>query len=593
MSIEDTKYFLTDDYCKVTTTDDDGNLKDIWLRRIARKPIFLIEACDEAEENLRLAEEEYSNVDMNYDYAVIDVELAESKYLTAESNLKRAEDSYNSIPPQYKSTSAGQQALDNITRLNEILGEAEENLAALRITLKWRERDCTNAETKLETAQNEFNRLQNEFTNSEEKGGFIEREDEFDDEGNLLIEGNLSQEGDCWIADNAKVYGNARISGDAIISDNAKIYGNARISDNSKVFDSAKIYGNAQVYGASREFKCPECGAFVEFEGEALGRQLRRSEDAKNILNKAKDKNIKKINQLIKYLDAIKNIKDEYYKQVLSYKNIELEDIINERDANIEILEYEEDYEVKTHIELEIIKCNAIIDALMTEITSLNARPNGNIDELEYQKTEYENIKNTLESKSEQDKTDEDRNNINRYEIEIKKIEYEIRVRTAEDNLNNAKTENDAEEARLEQNILDIERVLFDFASNIKCYKCKIKWSILDKKFCSECFEEKISDEKFFEFECCDRTQIIRSLDESNYIGSSKDDNVLIFGNAEVYGNAKVFNNAQINGVSKVFGEIRIFENAKVQGGAVCGLAQIYGDAIVARKVSNVEQISK
>ena len=229
----------------------------------------------------------------------------------------------------------------------------------------------------------------------------------------------------------------------------------------------------------------------------------------------------------------------------------------------------------------------------MTEITSLNARPNGNINELEYQKTEYENSKNTLESKSEQNKTDEDRNNIYRYEIEIKKIEYEIRVITAKNNLNNTKIENDAEEALLEQNILDIERVLFDFASNIQCYTCKIKWNILDRKFCSECFEEKTSDEKFFEFECCDKKQIIRSLDESDYIGSSKDDNVLIFGNTEVYGNAKVFNNAQINGVSKVFGEIRIFENAKVQGGAVCGLAQIYGDAIVARKVSNVEHVTK
>lgn len=38
-------------------------------------------------------------------------------------------------------------------------------------------------------------------------GGFIEKPD------------NLSQEGDCWIFDNAKVFDNAQVSGDAHIWD--------------------------------------------------------------------------------------------------------------------------------------------------------------------------------------------------------------------------------------------------------------------------------------------------------------------------------------------------------------------------------------
>ena len=39
------------------------------------------------------------------------------------------------------------------------------------------------------------------------KGGYVEKEE------------NLSQNGDCWVSDDAKVYG------DAIVCDNAKIYG--------------------------------------------------------------------------------------------------------------------------------------------------------------------------------------------------------------------------------------------------------------------------------------------------------------------------------------------------------------------------------
>ena len=92
-------------------------------------------------------------------------------------------------------------------------------------------------------------------------GGYIEKED------------NLSQEGDCWVYDNAMVYGNARVygdsrvygnaivfgnaiiygdsrvCGDAIVSDNARVYGNARVFGNASICDNAMIYDNAIVYG--------------------------------------------------------------------------------------------------------------------------------------------------------------------------------------------------------------------------------------------------------------------------------------------------------------------------------------------------------
>lgn len=82
--------------------------------------------------------------------------------------------------------------------------------------------------------------------------------------GYVQSENNLSQEGDCWIFDNAKVYdnacikdnaqifGNARIYGDAIVYENAKIGCCADVCDDVQVYGKADIYGNAQIYGNSK-----------------------------------------------------------------------------------------------------------------------------------------------------------------------------------------------------------------------------------------------------------------------------------------------------------------------------------------------------
>ena len=69
------------------------------------------------------------------------------------------------------------------------------------------------------------------------KGGFIESEN------------NLSQEGTCWIYNNAKVLEKAVVSGDARIYDNAVIRGNALIYDNAEVTIRAAVRGNAKIYG--------------------------------------------------------------------------------------------------------------------------------------------------------------------------------------------------------------------------------------------------------------------------------------------------------------------------------------------------------
>ena len=65
--------------------------------------------------------------------------------------------------------------------------------------------------------------------NKGDKGGYVQSEE------------NLSQEGDCWISDNAKVYDNAKVC------DNALVYGNAVICDNAKVCGNALVFGNAEI----------------------------------------------------------------------------------------------------------------------------------------------------------------------------------------------------------------------------------------------------------------------------------------------------------------------------------------------------------
>lgn len=74
-------------------------------------------------------------------------------------------------------------------------------------------------------------------------GGWIEKEE------------NLSQEGSCWVGNNAKVYENAKVYGNAKVYSNAnggycvEIYGNAKVYDNAIVHWESKIYGNAKIYG--------------------------------------------------------------------------------------------------------------------------------------------------------------------------------------------------------------------------------------------------------------------------------------------------------------------------------------------------------
>lgn len=68
-----------------------------------------------------------------------------------------------------------------------------------------------------------------------ELGGYVEKEE------------NLSQEGNAWVYDNARVCDNARVYGNAGVCGNAKVYDNVRVHGNAWVCGNARVYGNARV----------------------------------------------------------------------------------------------------------------------------------------------------------------------------------------------------------------------------------------------------------------------------------------------------------------------------------------------------------
>lgn len=69
------------------------------------------------------------------------------------------------------------------------------------------------------------------------------------DKGGLIkSESNLSQEGDCWVYDNARVFDNAKVYGSACIYENAMVFGDAQVSGRVRVHDNAGVCGSVRVY---------------------------------------------------------------------------------------------------------------------------------------------------------------------------------------------------------------------------------------------------------------------------------------------------------------------------------------------------------
>lgn len=67
--------------------------------------------------------------------------------------------------------------------------------------------------------------------------------------GFIKFERNLSQEGDCWVRNDAEVFDGASVYENACVSCNARVYGNSLISDYAHVYGNAEVYGFAIVRG--------------------------------------------------------------------------------------------------------------------------------------------------------------------------------------------------------------------------------------------------------------------------------------------------------------------------------------------------------
>lgn len=83
-------------------------------------------------------------------------------------------------------------------------------------------------------------------------GGYVENEK------------NLSQNGNCWIYNNAKVYDDGRVFDNAIIKNDAEVFDNASVLDNAIIQDNAICFNNSVIY------KNAVCGIDTKVYGHGL-----------------------------------------------------------------------------------------------------------------------------------------------------------------------------------------------------------------------------------------------------------------------------------------------------------------------------------
>ena len=76
---------------------------------------------------------------------------------------------------------------------------------------------------------------------------------------------NLSQEGDCWIYDNAKCLDDAKMFDDAKMYDNSMMRGNAMMFNNSKMYDRATMFDNSKMYDRAEMF-----GRAIMYDNSAI-----------------------------------------------------------------------------------------------------------------------------------------------------------------------------------------------------------------------------------------------------------------------------------------------------------------------------------
>ena len=86
------------------------------------------------------------------------------------------------------------------------------------------------------------------------------------------IEGpqNLSQNGNCWVANDACVYGDAFVYDNALICNTAIVCGSSRVYENAVIFHSAIIKECADIRGESRISGCSVVCGFTQVSGSTI-----------------------------------------------------------------------------------------------------------------------------------------------------------------------------------------------------------------------------------------------------------------------------------------------------------------------------------
>lgn len=88
-------------------------------------------------------------------------------------------------------------------------------------------------------------------------GGWIESED------------NLSQEGDCWVSDDAMIYERATIQYDAQVYDHAVVHGDANICTEARIHGHAKVYEYSHIFGGAQVYDYAEIAGHSHIFGNA------------------------------------------------------------------------------------------------------------------------------------------------------------------------------------------------------------------------------------------------------------------------------------------------------------------------------------
>ena len=93
-----------------------------------------------------------------------------------------------------------------------------------------------------------------------ELGGYIEKEENLDHDGNAWVSGDAQVYGDAWVFGNARVSGDAQVFGNARVSGDAQVYGDAWVSGDA---DYAYAHGFGSINRTTTFFRLKDGGVGV------------------------------------------------------------------------------------------------------------------------------------------------------------------------------------------------------------------------------------------------------------------------------------------------------------------------------------------